>query len=367
MADPPQLKSVAVLQAFLNRTPADLAFRSNEFARGLVADFRGLSADPADADRLFSSLGIPVLFASPASQILVWERVLSIVHDADPSRYEAIHKGTPFYFLGIAAYLGEDFERALFYMDCALDQDCRLHGPRWYRIPSGMFVRLDDVPDAQAGRELVRVTKSLFQSWGAAVATAGGTQLSLDAYRARLVNYAIQQEHALRSVVTAFLSFLLEVTPRRTQLLLAPVGSGTGEPFFLHLFKGAVLFETLLRASPAGRALVGANPRATLSDLLCTPAVFRGLALQGPPQGLGVHSFADVLPGIQADATSGAGFNERAIRAVWALRNTTGHNLAWPVRPNGTDYEQLFVLVLGSLMLAINNLHQEHMLETGTA
>src|SRR4029453_4513759 len=122
-----------------------------------------------------------------------------------------------------------------------LDQDLRLHGPRWYRIPSGMFVRLDDVPDEQAGRELVRVTRSLFDRWGKAVAADGGSQLSLEEYCARLVNYGIQHEQSLRSVVTAFLSFLLEVTTRQKQLKLAPAGAGTGEPFFLHLFKGAVL------------------------------------------------------------------------------------------------------------------------------
>jgi hypothetical protein len=368
MANPQPLNAAGILQAFLNRTPADLAFRSNEFARGLIADFQGLSTDPADADRLFNSLAIPVLFNdSPARQIWVWERVLRILHDADTARYEEIHKGTPFYFLGIASYLGEDFERALFYMDCALEQDCRLHGPRWYRIPSGMFVRLDDVPEAQAGRELVRVTNSLFEFWGNAVAAGGGTQLSLNAYRARLVNYGVQHENALRSVVTAFLSFLLEITPRRTQLLLAPVGAGTGEPFFLHLFKGALLFETLLRASPMGRPLVAANAKATLNDLLSSTAIFQGLQLGAAPQGFGAHTFADVLDRIQADVSSGVGFNERAIRAVWALRNTTGHNLAWASRPSSVEYEQLFVMVLGSIMLVIQNLYAEHMLETGTA
>jgi len=140
------LNSAAVLQVFLNRTPADLAFRSDEFARALIADFEALSHDPADADFLFSSLRIPALFGeSPERQITVWERVLGILRDADAARYEAIHKGTPFYFLGVASYLGQDFERALFYMDCALEQDHRLHGDRWYRVPSGMFVRLDDV------------------------------------------------------------------------------------------------------------------------------------------------------------------------------------------------------------------------------
>src|SRR5947199_3082858 len=364
-----ELLSARVIESFLTHSQSELAFYSTQFAEALAEDLQTFPVEPAadptgadslgaarQADNLFNALRIPIYFGqSPSAQIEMWERTLTILRNSDERRYEALHKGTPFYFLGIASYLGQDFERALFYMDCALDQDFRLHGPRWYRIPSGMFVRLDDVPDTQAGRELVRDARSLFESCGNAIAADGGTHLSLDGYRARLVNYAIQQEPELRSVVTAFLSFLLEILPRRIQLALAPVGVGTGEPFLLHLFKGAVLFETLLRASPAGRSVVTRNPGATLSHLLKSPAMLQGLMLNGPPKSFSVHTFADVLAGIQADAASGFKFNDRAIRATWALRNTTGHNLAWPVRPTTKVYEQLFILVLGSIMLAINN------------
>jgi len=362
------LSSAAVLQNFLNRTPADLAFQSNEFARALVADFRALSDVPGDADILFSSLGIPALFGeSPQSQIVVWERVLRILHSADPDRYDAIHKGTPFYFLGLASYLGEDFERALFYMDCALEQDFRLHGERWHLIPSGMSVRLDDAPETQFGRELVRVTRGLFEAWGNRVATAGATELSIKSHRTRLVNCGVERVPSLRAAVTAFLSFVLEIRPRLTQLQLAPTGSGTGEPFLLHLFKGALLFETLLRASSGGQAVVATNPRATLNDLLSSPSVFMGLQLPAAPQGLGAQTFTDVVARIQSDASSGSSFDERAIRAVWGLRNTTGHNLAWPQRPSSVEYEQLFVLVLGSIGVAVERLYPEHLLADGTA
>jgi len=373
--------SGSVIRSFLARSQVELAFYSDQFAEALAKDLGEFpameAADPtgedalaaaARADTLFTYLRIPVYFdGAPSIQIRLWERTLRILLNTDKNRYAALHKGTPFYFLGIASYLAEDFERALFYMDCALEQDYRLHGPRWYRIPSGMFVRLDDIPEAQAGRVLVRDARILFESFGNIIATEGGTPVSLDGYRARLVNYGIEREPELRSVVTAFLSYLLEVTPRRTQLELAPAGSGTGEPFFLHLFKGAVLFESLLRASLAGRPIVAGNPKTTLNTLLSSPAIFQGLTLNSAPQGWGGCTFGDVVTRIQADAAAGVPFNERAVRAVWALRNTTGHNLAWPLRPDSAEYERLFVLVLGSIMLAINSLYQEQTLETGGA
>lgn len=109
------------------------------------------------------------------------------------------------------------------------------------------------------------------------------------------------------------------------------------------------------------------NPKATLNTLLSSPAIFQGLTLNSAPQGWGGCTFGDVVTRSQADAAAGVRFNERAVLTVWALRNTTGHNLAWPLRPDSAEYERLFVLVLGSIMLAINNLYQEQTLETGGA
>ena len=372
--------SARVIKSFVQGQQSEEAFWSH-FASAIATDLQTFpenqAPDPTGSDALsaatgandlFNRLRIPIYFNySPHLQIFMWERTLAILKDADERRYEALHKGTPFYFLGIAAYIAEDFERALFYMDCALAEDCRLHGPRWHLNPSGMFIRLDDDSMAQAGHLLVADAKHLFDLYGDKVAAAGGIRLSLDGYRARLVNRSAQQQPELRSAVTAFLSFLLEIKPRTTQLELAPIGTGTGEPFFLHLFKGAILFETLLRASPAGRPVVRANPKATLGNLLSASDVIRDLALGGPPQGLGAHTLADVLAAVETDATSGATFSERAVRAVWGLRNTTGHNLAWPQKPSNATYEQLLILLVGGIMLAITNLFREELLESGEA
>jgi len=352
--------AVLVLAEFLDRSLAELALLSDQFAKALTQDFQALSSDPSDADDLFSSLGLPGLFGhSPERQILAWERVLSILRAADPGRYESLHKGTPFYFLGVAAYLAHDFPRALFYMDGALAEDHRLHGDRWHRLPSGMFVRLDDVPHAQFARPLVTISRRVFEEWRARVATAGGAELSLDAYRARLVNRAMDDEPPLRSAVTAFLSFLLEVEQRRTQLSLAPLASGSGEPFFLHLFKGGLLFETLLKLSPPGRVVLAAKPASMLNDLLTDPSVFAALGFASAPSGLGAHTFDDLIIRVRDDSTSGRSFADCAVRATWGVRNVTGHNLAWPRRPSPHEYDQLFLLAFGALSLVVSRLYPE--------
>lgn len=285
--------------------------------------------------------------------------VRSILREADAGRYESLHKGTPFYFLGVAAYLAHDFPRALFYMDCALAEDHRLHGDRWHRLPSGMFVRLDDVLHAQFGRPLVTTSCGVFEKWRARVARAGGAELSLSAYRARLVNRAMDDEPRLRSAATAFVSFLLEFEERRTQLWLAPCASGSGEPFFLHLLRGGLLFETLLELSPPGKVVLAAKPAPTLNDLLTDRSIFTALGFASAPLGLGAHTFDNLIIRVQDNSTSGRSFPDRAVRATWGVRNVTGHNLAWPRRPSSDEYEQLFLLAFGALSLVVSRLYPE--------
>ena len=47
--------------------------------------------------------------------------------DFSQAQYQQIHKGTPFYFLGIAAFRCHDYETAAFLMDAALSEDMQNH------------------------------------------------------------------------------------------------------------------------------------------------------------------------------------------------------------------------------------------------
>lgn len=354
----PTFRSTEVLKAFLTQTTlVEMVIYSNEFAEALTRDFAAIGNTPEEADALFGSYGLPTLLGySPVSQVSAWERVLHLIRRADPVKYETIHKGTPFYFMGVASYLAGDFERALFYMDCAVSEDLRLHGPRWSQVPSGLFLRLDDAPDTQFAKALVKQTREFFDNWCNRVVAAGGTRLTIESYRTKLVNYAMSTEAALRSAVTAFLSFLLEARARLTQLELAPAAHGTGEPFFLHLFKGGLLFETLLKISTPGKVVSAAKPKCMLNDLLSDGVLRTALGFPSGINGLGASTFDDVIAAVSADAGDGRSFAERAVRATWGVRNSTGHNLAWPRRPTESEYQQCFLLVLGAFCLALDSL-----------
>jgi len=372
--------TAGAIDAFLSRPQAEWVFFSSQVVDALAADLQTFPLRPPGdptgaealagarrADAFFNSLRIPVFFEnSPTIQIKLWERTLGVLLDADEERYATLHKGTPFYFLGVGSYIAEDFERALYYLDCALTEDLRLHAERWHQVPSGMFVRLDSLPENQFGRQLVHEAQGRLAELNQTLATIGAVPLTLELLRTRLVNRAMQAEPELRSVVTALLSFLLELRPRRTQLRLAPVG-GSGEPFFLHLFKGGLLFETLLKMSPQGRRICAAKPKATLNTLLTDGTLTSKLGLSCVVQGLNTITFDDLLARIEADEKAGHGFPMRAVQAAWGIRNATGHNVAWPKRPTSDEYERLFALLFGSLSMALDRLYTEELLANGAA
>jgi hypothetical protein len=109
------------------------------------------------------------------------------------------------------------------------------------------------------------------------------------------------------------------------------------------------------------------EPKCVLNHLLSDTSLCSGLGFSGQLSGLGAHTFDDVIAKVKFDASSGRSYDERAVRAVWGLRNATGHNLAWPKRPTNTDYEMLFGLALGALMLVVEKLYPERRLSDGTA
>jgi hypothetical protein len=271
-------------------------------------------------------------------------------------RYQKLHKGTPFYFLGMASYFSRDFEKALFYMDAALEEDLRLHKERWPLVPSGKFVLLDDDSPDQAARPLVARTRQAFNDVMETVANLGGTGLSVDDFRTKLVRPAMTAGSGKRSAVTGFLSFLLEFPSRSIELSLAGTPTSTGEPFFLHLFKGALLFETLLKTSTAGSAIQISFPKATIDRLLREPTIYSAFGFSNAPQGLGGDTFDDVLVAIKNDTTSD--FNQKAVRATWGIRNKTGHSMAWPYRPDLVEYENVYHLIAGALSATVHKLHQ---------
>lgn len=353
------VRAPGVIQQALGKSAAEVIVGSKEYRNALLADFRQLPIDnPGLVDKYFSAQAFPSLFAhSPSAHVGAWEHILEILLAEDEQRYRKMHKGTPFYFAGTASYLARDFEKALFYMDAALEEDLRLHKTNWPKVPSGKFVLLDsDSPD-QFARLLVARTRALVESIRTKVQNEGGIGLSVDEFRSKLVYPAMGTAPAKRSALTALISFLLEFQSRVIELTLAGSQTSTAEPFFLHLFKGAVIFETLLKTSTAGINVQRSRPRATIDHFLRDSTIYSAFGFAAQPQGLGGDTLDDVFVSIKNDERTGLGYTQRAVRATWGIRNKVGHSMAWSSRPTREEYADIFYLIAGAIGATLCALH----------
>ena len=156
-------------------------------------------------------------------------------------------------------------------------------------------------------------------------------EISIDDLREKFLCCCLRgnETRNLRSQVTAFISFYLEWKDRSRLCRLVPTG-GTSEPFFLHLFKGCLLFESLIKAN---------QKHQTNSDTL-GKALIEISSHIGIPSNIGGK--CDNISEIIEDL---AGQNNRSIESVIArvlkLRNTLCHDLNWNVTFNDMMYDQL--------------------------
>lgn len=327
---------------------------TKEFANHLRSDIAAWTASRKWQGTPFRYLKSVLRLCTPVCEIRSWETVLTILRDDDPSRYRKLHKGEPFYWLALASYQLRDYEGALFYIDCALSEDLRQSPKAWHKLPAGLFVLLNESNPRQAALDVVKTMRTTFDNATADVNAKFGLNFDIEQYRKCLVLPAISQDEELRSVVTALVTFLLEFTSRRQQIsLLAdtePETIGTAEPFFVHLFKGCVIFESLLKFSFDSQ-LDGTK---TLGDVLKSESVFRALGFDSRPESFG--SF-DAVRALCSKIRNETGSSvTTAIRATWALRNMLGHNLALPARPTAEEYVLLFQHVFAAIARAIGTL-----------
>jgi hypothetical protein len=120
-----------------------------------------------------------------------------------------------------------------------------------------------------------------------------------------------------RALITAFISFVAEWKYRAR--LIDLIEHGSREPFFLHIFRGCLLFESILKENsrqsiPSGKVTLGNALQRTHGEL-------------GIPNDLNIRScdFDAEVRGLSPHMPTTA-----AIQMTGKIRNTLGHNLAWP-------------------------------------
>src|SRR6516164_9753727 len=80
---------------------------------------------------------------------------LNRVRTTQPPKY-ATHKGTPFYFMGIAAFASHDYQTAAFFFDAAAAEDVR-HYVSNNNTPALLFMRLEKTEHGEAAQQIVDI------------------------------------------------------------------------------------------------------------------------------------------------------------------------------------------------------------------
>jgi hypothetical protein len=263
---------------------------------------------------------------------------------AGDCQYRQDHKGTPFYILGYSAFACHDYTSASLYFDAAAEADLKYHQGN-LDTAALRFIQIRHTPNENL---LAR---------GIIAQIETRTLALLNQYHNRQLHQAINfldlrrrffakilknGPPQLRALLTAFISFVAEWDYRAKQIELVPEGSR--EPFFLHLFRGCVLFESLLKSAP------GAPQLWTIGDALHH---YRNqLGLRG-----GIRTSANQFNDVVAALTVNMDV-DNAIYTCAQTRNTIGHNLVWSTAElNSQTYDRLVKNIGVSCIHAISKLY----------
>jgi hypothetical protein len=270
----------------------------------------------------------------------------------DPSEYEKLHKGTPFYYLGMAAFLSHDYQSATFFFDAAASEDFNVADSD--QQPAHLFLCLDADNPRQAARQIVeRLVHKLEQTLGDYNERHDDAPLLVSEVRKYFLRPQMVKDAGKerRTLVTTFISFLAEWDHRLRMIEIS--GAGSMEPFFTHLFRGCLLFESLLKWEPTGTV----DKKATLGVLLNQTPWLTGCMNIRSDLPTSCYDFDALLQSIRSKTTSIPDI-ETAIEFTAKTRNTLGHSLVWAVQLLDREtYDLLARNIATSCLHAISTLY----------
>lgn len=241
---------------------------------------------------------------------------------------------------------------ATFFFDAAVSEY------RWgdgVRTPAMLFMQLDETNREQAARQLTKDAKNRIDRSFYELQPPSGLSsppMSMQILRERLFIPSLDLEHSnWRTIGTTFISFSLE-WDYRNALLDIRMEPGTYEPFYIHLFKGCLLFESMLKENPSPDKWKPAKEQNNnLGQFLQNYS-----AALGSSENLG-EKISGNMKSILTDLETADNSIFTAIKLTARLRNTVGHNLGWEDGLTKIQYQKLFVMVASSCIHVVAKLY----------
>jgi len=305
------------------------------------------------ADDYFQSFGVGNVIQAvhiPWERLIHYESLLKALKATDSSKLDGMHKGTPYYFLAWASFDIKDYERALFYLDAAIAEDIRLWGNGWTDTPVGNMLTF--IEGGTAIR-IIQELKSEFERLISQSCSDFNIQIELKQFVDDFVIPLINSDKKNRSVITSFYSFVLEFQDRREMLNLRSSEGGTIEPFLVHLLKGTLIFETLIKIVghnkdwkiDSGGKRLGESIR-TIGELHYSSSfTSKYCSLEDARE---INNLHDVMDFIKTNDI------KTAINVTYFVRNKIAHDLRWDdIFEDIEKYELLFKQVFNAILILI--------------
>jgi hypothetical protein len=315
----------------------------------LIDDYAKIT-NAYESDKFFAKYGVGNAIAgvnNPFERQFAYEMLLQILLSLDPVKFQKIHKGTPYYFIGWTCYQYRDLAKAIFYMDAAVSEDLKILEVQNQvsTRPSLDFFLLNihNEPNGLAThielRNIIEKTLKYYES-------NGGGAISVDNFRNNFIVDLLYSGPNERSLLTALYTFLLEYYEKEKQISLRSNTGGSIQPFLDHLFDGARVLESLLEKR-------GGKKGNTLGD-----KIKNTLAIQVNSNSLKNNKkLMDAELEFYNQANTGSSFQDSNFASAYIIRNTTGHSLLWPDQfTNANSYKALYNNLVNSIFWTIEKL-----------
>ncbi len=281
-------------------------------------------------------------------------KLLRTCKSIDSDAYKKIHKGHPYFFIGITSYRLGDYETSISFFDAALSEDLAIKDEK--ERPTHLFflLRGDDPKNvAQSETKYAKTkVKRAIDDYNEAIAKNQGTpKFDIHDLRDVFIKHILNHKDdvGLRTLLTAFITFVVEWDFRNEHFDLG-VQKGTAEPVFMHLFRGCVLFESLLKRNLSLK-LKHNDQKRELGKLINYYKSEMNLQLPGDfTKKTGIKSLDELLSEMKKHNKE----IEDSILVSYWLRNVLGHSLAWNVSIDQDSYRKLYLYVITACLHVIN-------------
>jgi hypothetical protein len=327
-------------------------FLTDSLLQHVLDQYDSLNLDKEHGDEFFNIFGPGNLTKAkdrPHERFGDYENLLKSLQDRDKQKYKKIHKGTPFFFLSWLAFDLRNYEKALYYLDASILEDEKNADPVGRKsLPSYNFLILSEDYERIPQRVVKEIREKLQNQLERFNKISNLSPIDIDNFILKFTKPLINDVSS-RTIITAFYVFLMEYNERSIELSLKSTKGSSMGPIILHLFSGALIFESLLKKLyPQKDDGIQAT---TLGDILINTSNFGtdfSFVYDSNNDSLRASSLEVIVSGINDNSL------KTAFLTTAKIRNTTGHNLVWDNVFNEIEnYDLLVNQIINALFFVI--------------